>query len=275
MTSGESTCQRVDAMLGDGIEYELEWTSIYTFQCRRMQQFRHGSILFAGDSAHQVSPFGARGANSGIQDADNLAWKLDLVLNQKADESLLNSYSEERVYAADENILNSSRATDFLTPKSETSTLFRNAVLELARKNAFARPLVNSGRLSVPCVYDQLSLNGPEKLPGAPDKTRVGASCVDVELKNGYLLDQLGDEFHLLCIHCSAPEDIIEQGVNINCITLSAADDPSGALAERYLGTAKTALYLIRPDQHITARWQFFDESEIRQALRLAIGKRA
>jgi len=270
----EKIRQRVDAMLGDGIEYELEWTSIYTFQCRRMKQFRHGSILFAGDSAHQVSPFGARGANSGIQDADNLAWKLDLVLKDKADDSLLNSYSEERVHAADENILNSSRATDFLTPKSETSTQFRNAVLELARNNAFARPLVNSGRLSVPCVYDQLPLNGPEKLPGAPDRTRVGASCVDVELKNGYLLELLRGEFHLLCIQCSAPQDIIEQGVNITCIALSASDDPSGALAERYLGKAKSAYYLIRPDQHVNGRWQFFDETEVRKALQLAIGKR-
>ena len=71
---------------------------------------------FVGDAAHQVSPFGARGANSGIQDTDNLCWKLKLVLDGKAPESLLDTYSE-RVYAADENILNSTRSTDFITPK--------------------------------------------------------------------------------------------------------------------------------------------------------------
>ena len=69
------------------VDYELEWTSIYTFQCRRMDRFRHGRVIFAGDSAHQVSPFGARGANSGIQDIDNLGWKLKLVIDGTAPES--------------------------------------------------------------------------------------------------------------------------------------------------------------------------------------------
>jgi hypothetical protein len=137
-------------MLGPDREFELEWVSVYTFQCRRMQKFRHGRVLFVGDAAHQVSPFGARGANSGIQDTDNLVWKLKLVMEGLAPESLLDSYSEERVAAADENLLNSTRSTDFITPKSQVSKDFRNAVLGLAREHAFARTLVNSGRLSVP-----------------------------------------------------------------------------------------------------------------------------
>src|SRR5690606_14892243 len=107
----------------------LEWVSVYTFQCRRMNSFRHGRVLFVGDAAHQVSPFGARGANSGIQDTDNLAWKLKLVMDGKAPSSLLDTYSEERVFAADENLMNSTRSTDFITPKSTTSKTFRNAVL--------------------------------------------------------------------------------------------------------------------------------------------------
>ena len=114
--------------------YELVWSSIYTFQCKRMETFRHGRVLFAGDAAHQVSPFGARGANSGMQDVDNLGWKLGLVLQGRAPERLLDTYSEERVYGADENILNSTRSTDFITPKSEVSKLFRDAVLTLAAK---------------------------------------------------------------------------------------------------------------------------------------------
>ncbi|KZY30765.1 FAD-dependent oxidoreductase, partial [Roseovarius sp. HI0049] len=145
---------RVRQMLGPDVNFDLEWVSIYTFQCRRMERFRHGRVLFAGDAAHQVSPFGARGANSGIQDTDNLCWKLRLVLAGEAPDSLLDSYDTERVEAADENILNSSRSTDFITPKSTTSRLFRDAVLDLSEHHAFARPLVNSGRLSVPCAHD-------------------------------------------------------------------------------------------------------------------------
>ena len=127
---------RLRAMLGPQADFELEWASVYTFQCRRMQKFRHGRVLFAGDAAHLVSPFGARGANSGIQDADNLAWKLEMVLRGQAPESLLDTYDSERVAAADENILNSTRSTDFITPKSSISRTFRDAVLSLARRHA-------------------------------------------------------------------------------------------------------------------------------------------
>jgi 3-(3-hydroxy-phenyl)propionate hydroxylase len=148
----ERVIPRVQALLGPDAKFTLEWVSVYTFSCLRMDSFRHGNVLFASDSAHGVSPFGARGANSGVQDAENLAWKLAYVLGGRAADSLLDTYASEREYAADENILNSTRATDFITPKSPVSRLFRDAVLALSRRHAFARSLVNSGRLSVPAV---------------------------------------------------------------------------------------------------------------------------
>ena len=83
-------------MLGPDVKFDLEWVSIYTFQCRRMEKFRHGRVIFAGDSAHQVSPFGARGANSGGQDADNLAWKLAGVVNGTLGPEALDTYEQER-----------------------------------------------------------------------------------------------------------------------------------------------------------------------------------
>jgi 3-(3-hydroxy-phenyl)propionate hydroxylase len=187
----ENIRARVDAMLGPDVAYDLEWSSIYTFQCRRMDKFRHDRVLFAGDSAHQVSPFGARGANSGIQDVDNLAWKLKLVIEGKAPPRLLDSYDSERVYGAEENILNSTRATDFITPKSAVSKLFRNAVLDLAEHVPFARSVVNSGRLSLPCTYDGSVLNGPD-CPSMPRRTRPGSPCPDVALTDGWLLPLLG-----------------------------------------------------------------------------------
>src|SRR5690606_8873820 len=86
----ERVAERVRAAL-PGVDFEFEWISIYTFQCRRLEKFRHGRVIFVGDSAHLVSPFGARGANSGVQDADNLGWKLQLVMKGLAPESLLDS----------------------------------------------------------------------------------------------------------------------------------------------------------------------------------------
>lgn len=258
---------RVDAMLssqtGRVPDYELVWTSIYTFQCRRMQTFRHGRVFFAGDSAHQVSPFGARGANSGLQDAENLAWKLDYVLRGRAPDTLLETYAPEREYAADENILNSSRATDFLTPKSEVSKTFRNAVLTLARDHPFARPLVNSGRLSVPCVYDGFDGFGPDEL-GQPTGTRPGAAATDAPLAQGFLLDALIGNFTLLSIGGAAPDVVGD-------LQMIHVGEPSADLRSRYLGISPTAFYLIRPDQHIVARWTSFDREAISAALRSAL----
>ncbi|MGR3322398.1 MAG: FAD-dependent oxidoreductase [Pseudooceanicola sp.] len=265
--------RRLDAMLGPDVDYELVWTSIYTFQCRRMKRFRHGRVIFAGDSAHQVSPFGARGANSGMQDVDNLGWKLGMVLRGGAPDRLLDSYDEERRHGADENILNSTRSTDFITPKSTVSHMFRNAVLDLAEHYNFARPLVNSGRLSVPCTYDGLSLTGEDALPEGPARTRPGSPCPDAPVGNGFLLDRLRGGFTILTVNADAPERLTEDGVTVPRLAVSSGDDPSRALAERYLGKAEGAVYLLRPDQHVVARWPRFDEAAVRSALRLACGK--
>ncbi len=268
----ENVIPRLKAMLGDDVEFELEWVSIYTFQCRRMEKFRHGRVLFAGDAAHQVSPFGARGANSGLQDTDNLGWKLKLVIEGKAGEHLLDSYDIERIHGADENILNSTRSTDFITPKSEMSRLLRDSVLDLAEHYEFARPLVNSGRLSVPCTYDGSPLNSADALDG-PMRTRPGSSCPDAPLGDEFLLRKLGNKFTLLTIDADAPDSIEEDGVTVERLALSVKDDRTGALKDRYLGHAPSAVYLIRPDQHVAARRPSFDESLFRAAIRRATGK--
>ncbi|HFQ15247.1 MAG TPA: FAD-dependent oxidoreductase [Rhodobacteraceae bacterium] len=268
----ENIDRRLRAMLGDDVEYELEWSSIYTFQCRRMQQFHKGRVIFAGDAAHQVSPFGARGANSGLQDTDNLIWKLKLIIEGRAPESLLETYDIERIHGAEENILNSTRSTDFITPKSEISRVFRDAVLDLAETHAFARPLVNSGRLSVPCTYDGSPLNTSDALSG-PKTTRPGSPCPDVPLGDGYLLDRLGDRFVLLTIDAEAPDEIEEDGIKVSRLALSTKDDTSGALKRRYLGDEPSAVYLIRPDQHVAARRPSYNENLIRAAIRRATGK--
>lgn len=262
----ENIRARVDAMLGPEVEYELDWTSIYTFQCRRMEKFRHGRVVFAGDAAHQVSPFGARGANSGLQDTDNLAWRLDLVLRGLAGEDLLDDYDSERVFAADENILNSTRSTDFITPKSETSRRFRDAVLALAADHAFARPLVNSGRLSLPCTYDGF---GPDDLEG-PARSRPGAPAPDAPLNEGFLLDHLGWDFCMLGLGVDVPEALDAHGLAVTGLVIK---EPPDLIRDRYLGTAPGAVYLIRPDQHVLARWPSFEAEAVRAAMARALGK--
>ncbi|SMY09399.1 FAD-dependent oxidoreductase [Flavimaricola marinus] len=269
----ENVIPRLKAMLGPDVPFELEWVSIYTFQCRRMERFRHGRVVFAGDSAHQVSPFGARGANSGIQDADNLCWKLAMVLDGAAPETLIDSYEAERGFAADENIWHSTRSTDFITPKSETSRIFRDAVLDLSERHAFARPLVNSGRLSVVSSYAGIALTGPDE--GGPVAGQPGRVCPDAPLTSGPLLDRLFSGFTLLTIDADAPDQVTDGALSAARLALSVSDDPTGALAERLLGDAPSAVYLIRPDQHIAARFAVFDDAKVRAALRQATGQEA
>lgn len=227
-------------------EFKLDWVSVYTFQCRRLQRFVHDHVIFAGDSAHVVSPFGARGGNGGLQDVDNLGWKLAAVLGGKADSALLETYDTERIHGSDENILISTRSTKFMTPADGIERLFRDQVLALAAKAPFARAWVNSGRLSVPCVYP---CNGHDD-PDLPRQSRPGAVAPDAPVQNGWLLDQLGGRIVILALGCEAPE--VEGAV---AVSVAATD----TIRARYLGDTRCAVYLIRPDQVVAARWPYLD----------------
>jgi len=272
---------RIQAMLGPDAPFELEWVSVYQFACRRIDQMRYGRVLFAGDAAHQVSPFGARGANTGVQDIDNLAWKLKLVLEGVAPTSLMDSYHEERAFAADDNLLNSTRSTDFITPKSRASLRYRNAVLELAETETFARPLVNSGRLSTPTPYCHSSLNTPDESTFS-GKMLPGTNCADAPVRfegqSTWLLNVLNSVmasknesaagFTLLIFGTQPSAPITVEGrIRVAVLTVGTdIEDMDGVLAQRYDAQPGT-VYLIRPDQHVAARWRSFDAAKIQAAV--------
>jgi len=274
----ENVLPRLRRMLGKDAEFELEWVSVYTFQCRRLSRFRHNRVIFIGDSAHQVSPFGARGGNGGIQDSDNLIWKLNLVLDGKAPESLLDTYDTERVMAGDENILNSTRSTDFITPKSAASRRFRDAALTLAKQHAFARRIVNSGRLSLPACLTGTTLSTLDKDAfegGLPP----GAPAVDAPVqKDGvpsWLLHHLGGDFCLLVFgQDDAFLELANLDVPVRVLTVGhgGLGDPEGTVADRYDGADGTA-YLFRPDQHVAARWRQPTAGQVRAAVAKACGR--
>ncbi|NML32538.1 FAD-dependent oxidoreductase [Paraburkholderia antibiotica] len=291
----ERVMPRVRALLGADAKFELEWVSVYTFSCTRMERFRHGNVLFAGDAAHGVSPFGARGANSGVQDAENLAWKLAMVLDGSASDALLDSYASEREFAADENIRHSTRSTDFITPKTPVSRVFRDAVLKLSRHYPFARQLTNSGRLSVPAVLRDSPLNTPdgECFEGA---MVPGASCIDAPVQMdgepGWLLRQLGEQFTglLFCDKRGVDQTtrtalnalragpiplkliVVLQGTARadTFINMRVMRDTDGLASARYDAKPGT-FYLIRPDQHVCARWRQLDAAAVEHALKRAL----
>jgi 3-(3-hydroxy-phenyl)propionate hydroxylase len=248
----------VRAMLGDDIIFEPEWYSIYTFQCRRMARFVHGRVIFAGDAAHLVSPFGARGCNGGIADAENLGWKLDLVLSGKAPPSLLESYNYEAIVTADENIQNSSRSTDFMSPKGTAARTMRDAVLQLSSEYAFARPLVNSGRLSTAVSFPESPLNTSDEdddWGGLPP----GTPAIDGAMGEGWLLEKLSGDFALLT-HGAVIDGVRNIDVSQSNAVCARFDIKPGSAC------------LLRPDQVVAARWRQPDAAKIANALRRACG---
>jgi len=283
----ERIMPRLRSMLGKDAEFEIEWSSVYTFQCRRMRSFRHGRALFVGDAAHLVSPFGARGANSGIQDVDNLVWKLALVIKQLAPEQLLDTYDAERCPAADENIRNSTRSTDFITPKSKVSRTFRDAVLMLAKRCPFARQMVNSGRLSVPALLCDSPLNTPDvageifstgMVPGAPaaDAPVSGPEGTWFlnHIQNAFTLLVFGDAVSADAVAALARDRLACAVVQVGgsaATTACVIDDTQPLLAKRYDGREGTC-YLFRPDQHVCARWRSFELGQVRAAIARAAG---
>ena len=252
---------RIERMLGHG-DFELEWISVYRFQCRRLERFVHGAVIFAGDAAHQVSPFGARGANSGVQDADNLGWKLAAALQGST--GLIASYDQERSEAADENILNSTRATDFIAPRQKAEARFRNAALALARQTEFSKRFVNSGRLSTPTAYHESPLSTPDDVVWAAGPL-PGAPIPDAPLANGYLSERLGHGFALLC----RPDT--KEAPTIAGLSLIEATEGDETLIKRF-DLAPGSAYLIRPDRHVAARFRSPEHAIALTALRRAGG---
>ncbi|AEI95428.1 FAD-dependent oxidoreductase [Roseobacter litoralis] len=268
----ERVIPRIKAIIGDA-PFRLDWQSVYRFRCARLERFVHNRTVFAGDSAHVVSPFGARGGNGGIQDVDNLGWKLAAVCAGKAPANLIDSYDAERGMACDENILNSARATNFMTPKSPMETLFRDEVLSLAAQHPFARALINSGRLSLPFVLSQSALHssGDSHLP-------IGSPVLDAPVSSpdgtGWLIDKIPSDFCLLHVGpvpipavCDLPRIGVGHQSDYTCF-----EDPTGLLKQRY-GTDDT--YLLRPDGHICAAFRTVSEQAVAKAMNKALGNSA
>ncbi|MFY0692863.1 MAG: FAD-dependent oxidoreductase [Paracoccaceae bacterium] len=262
----ENALPRIRAIVGD-TPFKLDWLSVYKFRCAMLDRFVHNRMIFAGDSAHVVSPFGARGGNGGIQDVDNLGWKLAAVLDGSAPQGLLETYDQERRHAARENIRHSSRATNFMTPKTPIEQLFRNEVLRLSHDLPFARRLLNSGRLSQPCslVGQALQTEG-ENAPLKP-----GQPIVDAPLEGAdgtvWLIELVQGRFTLVGFGDMTLPKI--DGVTSFSVGVSGYADPTGLATHRY---GRGWCYLFRPDAHVAAAFRPPNDSTILAAVSRALG---
>ncbi len=286
----ESLKARIDAQLAmighAGTPWEMDWSSVYSARTLTLPDFVHGSVIFTGDAAHLLPIFGVRGANTAFQDAQSLGWHLAYVVQTWASPALLRNHSQERVGAAREIIEEAGKSTRFMAPPSRGFRLLRDAVLSLSLTQDFVRPLYH-WRTSRPHEYTHSMLNSPgddnalfKAGPGhgaPPQNVRLGA--------NEFLLDHLGGGFDLLYFTdkaLPAPiQQVIEharaQGLPLKVTAVGASHvvagaqqhlpDTDGKLRRRYGVPAHGAAYLLRPDQHICARWLTLDATRLQAAL--------
>ena len=262
--------------IGETAPWEPVWISSYKANCLTLDQYKHGRVLFAGDAAHLVPIFGVRGMNSGIDDSHNLAWKLAHVIRGQADPRLLDTYSEERVFAARENIRAAAKSTDFMAPPSHAFKLMREAALGLAVADPFFATLVNPRQSSaISYGASRLALADRDPFAGGPQPGATLAECpLERDGLPAYLTDLLGPRFVLLCLTATRPDpDLNGLGVTVARHWIAPtrdaraqAWDKSGELFSLY-DARPEAYYLVRPDGHVLARWRTLDPAAVRSAV--------
>ncbi|MEJ2418737.1 MAG: FAD-dependent monooxygenase [Exilibacterium sp.] len=243
--------RRIRRVIGD-IPYNIEWLSTYKFNQRVVEKFRINRIFFAGDSAHSLPPYGSRGMNSGIQDADNLAWKMAYVLKGWADDSLLDTYHDERYLAAKENLRVTEATIKFMAPSSGLRHLIRNIILKLSSHFKSFRSLVDHGKMAQPFSYTTSEIIDSEPNEAYEFARKADKSSLDIPLKV-VLAFPKGVE------HDSMPEN-----------ATNVYYDDIKFIRDFY--HERAAWYVVRPDGHIAGRYQLCDVEAINHIIGRCIG---
>jgi 3-(3-hydroxy-phenyl)propionate hydroxylase len=282
-----------------GAPWQMDWSSVYSARALTLPDYVHHRIAFVGDAAHLLPIFGVRGANTGLQDAQNLAWKLGLTLRGRAGPGLMASYSAERVAAAREIIDEAGKSTRFMTPPSPGFRLLRDAVLSLSLSQDFVRPLYH-WRTSRPHEYTLSALNALDddnlQFQGG---VANGAPMPNLRLADGsHLLDALCGEAagHFSLLLAGAPPDAALQasvagwrsrGLPLQVLLLADGPGPAPAgvdglivdadarVRQRLALPSAHGACLLRPDQHGAARWLQPDADRLDAALRQTLQRAA
>jgi 3-(3-hydroxy-phenyl)propionate hydroxylase len=272
--------ERLAHQFGRDCEIQIVWVGPYAYRSECIDRMRHGRVFFMGDSAKVVSPFGARGGNTGIADADNLAWKLAAVMKRRAAAALLDSYHEERHEAACQNVLVTNRTTRFLRPAAGAEKRFRDAALGLARQYAFARQLVNTGRMAIANPYTRSSACGAS---GGHPVQNVSFQWADGSKGTVNDLLQWVDGRLLLLLFGGLGRDTppqlraLSQAAPVCCVQVLPGDEPANAVEHLRdpLGHLQGACQvfgrgwaLVRPDSYVVACGERIDGALVRAVAR-------
>jgi len=248
--------EKIKNVVGDR-PFEIAWASIYSFSNKMLEKFVYGQVIFAGDAAHVLSPFGARGANSGIEDADNLAWKLAQVIKSGAPASLLQTYDRERAAAARQNIRFTNHSAAFIAPPSAGGLNIRNQILEKAATNTLAKKQINCGRLSTPAVYGKI--HGSENGNWQNTALQPGHAVKDCFFNNGhdYLIDHLDNRFTIICLRGSLIKKN-KDALAARDIKMVEIDGETSPVFLDLYELRQFAAYLVTPDLYVLGKWKNF-----------------
>ncbi len=274
------------AEIGHTGAWDLEWWSVYSANTLCLDDYRHGRVIFIGDSAHIVPIFGVRGLNSGLADAHNIGWKLAYVLNGHANERLLDSYSPERRGATLDVFANASKSTQFMTPPTRGWKLMRDAALSLSISHDFAKRFADPRQMTPYTYADSPLTQVSSEESSFGHGPRQGAACVNVKLvSGGHLLDHAGTGFTALVFAGAKPDanidallsELNKRDPNFKALVVGPAGDlrdPDGVIASAFDATPET-FYLLRPDLHVAGRWRRCDPAGITATMTACLGGRA
>lgn len=256
-------------MIGEDEPWEMKWISIYNAKCLSLKSYRHEHVLFAGDAAHLVPIFGVRGLNSGLDDAANLAWKLASVVDQRSPDTLLDSYSQERVQAAQVNMAYGAKSTEFMAPPDFAFKLMREATLRLASDaesvcGESVRSLINP-RQSLPITFKNSALNIAEQGEWVNSLAAPGAPAPEAALGQQHLTSYFGKTF--VCLMFTAgnvPSDL--KFPNLTVLHIPPEFEQAWQRYGLPLPTSQ-GMVLVRPDGHVMGRWRVLNTQVIEAAL--------
>jgi len=287
--------------IGADLPWEIEWVTLYKPNTLSLARYNHGRVLYCGDAAHLLPVFGVRGVNTGVQDGNNLSWKLASVIRGFASPAILDSYTDERLADAKQICFEAARSTRMMTPPSRGFRILRDAVLQLSVHHDFTRPLLH-WRTSKPIDYADSALTtvdpseakfeaGPR--PGAPARN----VCINPDAPSrGWLFDAFGPGFQVLVfgdaqsVTPALADDLKAlraDNIPVRLILIrrsedtrvpasvdAVMDDPLGRVHAAW-GATQGAVYVLRPDQHVAARWCAGAPTRVAQVVNKALCRAA
>jgi 3-(3-hydroxy-phenyl)propionate hydroxylase len=282
--------------IGVNAPWTFEWTTLYKPNALTLAKYNHGRVLFCGDAAHLLPVFGVRGMNTGVQDSINLGWKLAAVIKGQAVPEILDTYSTERVADARAICVEAARSTRMVAPPTRGHRVMQRAVLSLAKDQTWIRGLLH-WRTSHPIGYGNSPLTRIDATESsfaggpAPGEPARNARLDPANPQAGFLLDHFGAAFHVLVfgqderLFQQALQDtqaLREQGIAVRLLAIPreavvrpGADalltDASGHIAALW-GCQGPAVYVLRPDQHVCARWSAQSPARMSDAVHAALG---